>query len=314
MLKFNARWAAKLEKQRRREQERAERAAKEREAEEQQKEKERVNPFAQAQTGGGLFGGGSLFDAQPTTPAPVPEPESESDYDDEERLAEELAIKASLAEQQSELGGDSWAASGPAYGPPQYLGTIPEPAEEAAPPPAPAPASAGDTTPTADPGEKYEKMLLDGIDSTFERFVRRISPEPRQIVRYEFGGAPLPYSQAGALYRALWPGDRYNGEVPPCSCGAPRVYELQLMPNLVNILRRESLQGVPPLASEEARRVEVEGVLGVGSGAGSDAKDAVQSGIAWTTAMVFVCSADCAGEHDEGWREEYVGVQFDGDI
>ncbi|WFD36157.1 hypothetical protein MCUN1_003033 [Malassezia cuniculi] len=315
MLKFNTRWAAKLEKQRKREQERAARAAKEKEEEEKRKEKERVNPFAQAQNGGGLFGGGSLFDA-PAAPAAPPAPteeDSESDFDEDERLAEEMAIKASVAEQQSQLE-DLWTASAPAYEPPQYLGTIPEPAEENKPAAAAPSDEHASATPTADPGESYEKMMLEGIDGTFERFVRRINPEPRQVVRYEFGGVPLPYSEAGALYRSLWTQDKFNGEVPPCKCGAPRVFELQLMPNLVNILRRETLSTVTSASTDEARRAEIESVLGVGSNADGDAKDAPQSGIAWTTAMVFVCSKDCVSNNDQGWHEEYVGVQFDGDI
>lgn len=309
MLQYNARWAAKLEKQRRMEEERQ---AAERAEEERKKEQDRVNPFVAGQASGGLFGGGSLFDAPPppaaaaAAPARPPSP----DYDEEERLAEELAVKASVAEQQR-IGGQSWAVSTPAYTAPEYLGTIPEPVEEQAPAPVPATTAA----PTADPSEKYENTLLQGIDGTFEHFMRRIRPEPRQVVRYEFGGVPLPFSAAGALSRALWPGGTYSAAaVPPCACGAPRVFELQLMPNLANILRRESLEGMPGAAasSEEARRREVESLLGVSDA--PDDRSAAPSGIAWATAHVFVCSADCVREREEGWREEYVGVQFDGDI
>lgn len=313
MLQYNARWAAKLEKQRREEEERQ---AAERAEEERRKEHDRMNPFAAGQAGGGLFGGGSLFDAPPPPPAAAAAPARppSPDYDEEERLAEELAVKASVAEQQR-IGGQSWAASAPAYTAPEYLGTIPEPVEEQEAPAVPAAGAAATApVPTEDPGEKYENTLLQGIDGTFERFMRRIGPEPRQVVRYEFGGVPLPYSAAGALFRALWPGGVYNAAaVPPCACGAPRVFELQLMPNLANILRRESLEGVPgaAAASEDARRREIETLLGVGDA--PDDRSAAPSGIAWATVHVFVCSADCVRER-EGWSEEYVGVQFDGDI
>jgi Programmed cell death protein 2, C-terminal putative domain len=68
------------------------------------------------------------------------------------------------------------------------------------------------------------------------------------------------------------------------SCGAPRMFELQLMPNLVGELERAAA------AAREKEEVE----------------------FGWTTALVFVCSADCLVQgKDEVWREEVVLVQID---
>jgi pre-rRNA-processing protein TSR4 len=72
--------------------------------------------------------------------------------------------------------------------------------------------------------------------------------------------------------------------VAPCdSCGVPRAFEFQLMPNLVGELERAG-------AGEEHGEVE----------------------FGWTTALVFVCSEDCLVKgKDEVWREEVVLVQLD---
>ncbi len=101
-------------------------------------------------------------------------------------------------------------------------------------------------------------MLLDGIDDTFERFLKRVEVEPRQAVRYEFGGEPLAFHAKGKVYDLLWPGERKStaakggdagtraftpAGVPPCDvCGGERVFEAQLMPNLINLLKTDEIQ------------------------------------------------------------------------
>ena len=153
-LKYNDRWAAKLEKQRAkrtaREQARKEREAAEAKARREQEERAKVNPFSAAAGGAGgglggmLFGGGSEnpFAAPPAAEAQAQhhdadsEEEAKEDDDDDnfsedeeesesERLAEELALKSDLAASQP-TAESAWVESSTRY-PPLYLNTIPEP-------------------------------------------------------------------------------------------------------------------------------------------------------------------------------------------
>lgn len=331
MMKHNVRWAAKLAKQAERRRIREERAAAkaraEQEAEAERLKKEReTNPFSMKSTTGSSLFGASLFSEIPASAEStervaeaskediISEEEDDDDDDDdfneEERLAEELAIKASLDEQRAQLQ-DDWARTASHYETPLYLNTIPEPMYEkddddaaASEPSETVPMSSGE-------GEQYEKMTIDGVDDVFERFARRLSSEARQVVRYEFEGTPLPFHAAGPLFQQLWPAGLKGGcdssAVPRCErCNAPRVFELQLMPNLANLLRKEHLSEKSDVqgTAEEQRQAEIASLLGISKEGVSD----VRTGIAWSTAIVFVCSKDCCAE-SEGWAEEWVGLQ-----
>lgn len=342
MLKHNPRWAAKLEKQRERreahEKKLAARHAREHAAETTRKQQALAsNPFAP--TGDtplpSLFSGSSLFstsapEAPPTsqdTHADAADETEDDEFDEDERLAEELAIKASLEEQRAALGEENdWARTAPCYTPALYLNTIPEPLRES--PAAPEPldstlehaAETGADMDEADE-EEYENHNPEGMDSVFERFTERLGTEARQVVRYAFDGKPLPFTSAGALYRQLWPnGTLDTSHVPACpECHAPRVFEAQLMPNLANLLRAEHLEGVAQDAgagdAEARRRAAIATTLGIAM----DKDDAASSlvfptGIVWSTAMVFVCSKDCCPSTNQGWREEWIGVQLESEL
>lgn len=58
------------------------------------------------------------------------------------------------------------------------------------------------------------------------KFQKRVERWPSQCVRYCFGGKPL-------LMSAELPTD-----IPPCDCGAQRVFELQLLPTLSTCMSR----------------------------------------------------------------------------
>ncbi|KAL6487037.1 hypothetical protein MHYP_G00036630 [Metynnis hypsauchen] len=62
----------------------------------------------------------------------------------------------------------------------------------------------------------------------FQKFKKRIAPEPEQVLRYCRGGAPLWVSSEHV------PG---TADVPKCPCGANRNFEFQIMPQLLNYLK-----------------------------------------------------------------------------
>lgn len=414
-LKFNTRWAAKLAKQKERrdarEKAQLERRAAEEKIRQEQVERSKINPFgapatassqgAQAGLGGMLFGGATNPFA--TTPSEAEKSSTQNtdqiadelDSDDEseesesERLAEELAIKSDL---EAVSTSDNWTTKTSRY-PALYLNTIPEPSssslskkltaqesellKKAS---VAAPGEAGNFDENELKGfakEGYEKMLLDGIDDTFERFVRRVSAEGRQVVRYGFDGEPVPFHARGAVYSMLWPksasarpkaGEHVsvtkssfgtsdkagsppearqytNSNIPPCpACGAPRVFEAQLMPNLINTLKAETIRGADGALltsssiqtdanlSEEARRKrDIERALGRALPEATTADDAAVrhtgaylesvTGLVWSTAFIFVCSEDCCiptthdspknTNNEECWREEFIAAQFE---
>lgn len=89
-------------------------------------------------------------------------------------------------------------------------------------------------------------------------------------------------------------------------CKSNRVFECQLMPNLINILRTEKTEKL----TDEERRKAVEKAL-----KGGDAPDI--RGMEWGTCMIFSCAKNCCIDDDgefearECWREELVLVQWD---
>eukprot|EP00850_Spirogloea_muscicola_P024008 SM000421S16087 [mRNA] locus=s421:8359:11257:- [translate_table: standard] len=79
-------------------------------------------------------------------------------------------------------------------------------------------------------GEVYEHDQALSADRSYLRFKKRIDRSPEQCLRYAFRGEPV------------WPGAQAVPPLPPCpSCGAPRVFELQLMPPLVYFLEEAML-------------------------------------------------------------------------
>ncbi|GAA5880326.1 hypothetical protein JCM3774_006729 [Rhodotorula dairenensis] len=138
-------------------------------------------------------------------------------------------------------------------------------------------------------GEGYEVQRVKGVDDVFLRFQERVSREGRQIVRYDYGAAPLPYSSSSGAYKLLHPPVASNSDVgtyaparvPPCrSCRAGSAFELQLMPHLAHGLDE---------------RYE------------------------WASVWVLSCTDECpggagaggAGAEGEAWREERVLVEWE---
>lgn len=81
--------------------------------------------------------------------------------------------------------------------------------------------------------ESYEKAKAKHGDAVFSSFMKRISLCPEQVLRYSWSGTPLFIME---------PPSNINQTVPPCAhCGSPRVFEFQLMPALVSLLRSAHL-------------------------------------------------------------------------
>ncbi|RDB15771.1 putative 20S rRNA accumulation protein 4 [Hypsizygus marmoreus] len=173
--------------------------------------------------------------------------------------------------------------------------------------------------------EAYEDSLE--MDHVFERFTKRVGYENEQCVRYELNGTPLPFS-SDKIFQSLFPPppaptlpvtkaaftvtptpkrSYFPTNIPPCpSCHSKRVFECQLMPNLINVLRHGDGTEATKLTDEE-RRKAVERAL---KGTGTD----VARGMEWGTCLVFSCEKDCCVDESgsaarECWREEVVLVQ-----
>ncbi|EIN06067.1 hypothetical protein PUNSTDRAFT_73370 [Punctularia strigosozonata HHB-11173 SS5] len=357
-LRFNAPYAAKLEKKLARRRERERRKEEERAAAEakkaQAKASAKANPFSVSQIKyhplrfGGL--GDQLFGSSAPPPSSTQAPdevdERGSDSEEEESSSEpepEDESESGESELVTAMAGATldtspWAAA-PAY-PAQYLSTT---AEYLPPPPkAKLPAGVSVDDPDAESGkgkggggewglEGYENSME--LDHVFERFTKRAGYAGEQCVRYDLKGTPLPYA-ADDVFRKLFPDPSVNptpgtavsvtraafnntpaaarrtyspASVPPCpACGGARVFECQLMPNLINVLRPKMAgpERPPAAADGEARRKEVEAALKTGIG------------MEWGTCMVFSCERDCCvgqggKDEKEAWREEVVLVQWD---
>lgn len=99
------------------------------------------------------------------------------------------------------------------------------------------------------------------MDKTFQRFADRLAQNPEQILRYDFEGQPLLYSNKDAV------GSKWPKGVPGCAkCGSERVFELQLTPHAITEL---------------------------------EAEDMSLEGMDWGTIVMASCGKDCGGENEE---------------
>jgi pre-rRNA-processing protein TSR4 len=145
-------------------------------------------------------------------------------------------------------------------------------------------------------GMDAKEAFESSMDKAFQKFADRLAQNPEQVLRYEFAGQPLLYSNTDAVGKLLAPeqGDA-NATVktqasssnksfmPKCgNCGAARVFELQLTPHVITEL--------------EAEEMSIDGMD-------------------WGTIILGVCSKDCnekgKGEGDVGYVEEWTGVQWE---
>src|SRR6266566_3531003 len=130
------------------------------------------------------------------------------------------------------------------------------------------------------------------------------------MYRYDLGGIPMPFA-SDDLYKRLFPLSTekstttvtraaFNVQHPlpgrgysPVSilacphCGSRRIFEYQLMPNLINMLGRGSdteREDITTTTTDEQRKEMVQRLL---------KRDPDRRGMEWGTALVFTCEKDC---------------------
>jgi pre-rRNA-processing protein TSR4 len=122
------------------------------------------------------------------------------------------------------------------------------------------------------------------LDKTFQKFSDRISQNPDQVLRYEFKGEPVLYSgNDDVASRFIVPHGKAGAPkgMPRCeSCGAARVFEMQLVPGLI---------------------YEVE----------KDEEMSLDDGMEWGTIIVGTCEKNCGEAESVSFREEWSGVQWE---
>ncbi|NWQ67680.1 PDCD2 protein, partial [Neopipo cinnamomea] len=102
-------------------------------------------------------------------------------------------------------------------------------------------------------------------DKIFQMFKEKVAAEPEQIIRYCRGGED-----------PIWVSGENRPEekdIPNCLCGAKRIFEFQIMPQLLNHLQVDSLG----------------------------------ESIDWGTLVVYTCAANCGGANE--YLEEFIWKQ-----
>lgn len=299
----------------------------------------KANPFSMKTTGSSnAFNlGGQIFGSvaepphsEPATSLDEREAESLDEEESDENSDNEEDADADLAAHMAKtaLDDSQWTSAMTAYSP-LYLSTVPEYLPPARKVKVPAGAEMNEDDEgkkTKDGGwtlEGYENSIE--VDHAFERFTKRVGYEGEQCLRYELGGTPLPFS-SDSIFDKLFPAPSapplpvtkpdfmvapaqkrmYDpSAVPTCPhCKSRRVFECQLMPNLINVLKAPTEDGKAKMSDEE-RRQEVLRAL-----KGEKVDDRV--GMEWGTCMVFSCEKDCSEDGARGcWREEVVLMQWD---
>ena len=122
------------------------------------------------------------------------------------------------------------------------------------------------------------------VEESLFAFQRRTSAYPTQSLRYSRDPRGEP----------LWAGaeGRMPSAPPPCArCGAPRVFELQVMPQLVADLEQYMESDMDELAVQSASE--------------SQAGIHLAGGLDWGVLAVYTCSASCALADGCAYSEEH---------
>ncbi|KAG9312897.1 programmed cell death protein 2 [Chiua virens] len=297
-----------------------------------------ANPFSmQPATQPMAFGLGDQIFGNSVIDPPEETEQVHDDYSDAESDDASSSEESLITAMASTRVTDSFWAAAPSY-PAIYLSTASEWIPQ--PPKTKVPANAKIEDPTELEGkgrkdsiwapEAYENSLE--IDNVFDRFTKRVGYTGEQCIRYELKGIPLPFASdkvfdllfpastqaplpiTKADFKVVQPAKRSysTAAIPSCACcKSNRVFECQLMPNLINVLRDSvDSEGL------DIRRLTDEQRIKAVQDALKRNKEPGSRGMEWGTCMVFSCENDCClddgGQDDkECWREEYVLVQWD---
>ncbi|KIJ61996.1 hypothetical protein HYDPIDRAFT_42259 [Hydnomerulius pinastri MD-312] len=333
-LRYNATYASKLEKKK---------------ARKQAQEKARspppvpapaASPFSmQGSPAPMAFGLGDAIFGQPASDPPIQSASEEEgdDHSDAESDASSSSEHSLITAMASATVSASFWEAAPSY-PALYLSTMSEYIPQ--PPKSKIPANARIEDPAEDDSkagkdvswafEAYENSLE--VDNVFDRFTKRVSHTGEQCIRYELKGTPLPFA-SDKVFEALFPAPPQDplpvtkaefkvvpavkrsystASIPTCpSCKSNRVFECQLMPNLINVLR-DSVQD----KEADVRKLTDEQRIKAVQDALKRSREPGSRGMEWGTCMVFSCENDCCLSEEgkdlkEAWREEYVLVQWD---
>jgi pre-rRNA-processing protein TSR4 len=262
------------------------------------------NPFASQSASANPFG----------TPAPAPAPAVQAVAPEEKKdeasttLPETFASKARISSpppsaQQAPRPHEPWPADSefPTPFPRYHLDAEYETLDVPSAPTIPANVRMeidGEGSASSGGGKEDKEVFESSMDTTFQKFADRVGENAEQVLRYEFKGKPLLYSDSDAIGKALAPhsenGPSSNAKVtttgskggsgfPRCqTCGADRVFEVQLTPHAITELEAEEM---------------------------------TIDGMEWGTIIMAVCSKDCkpndVPEGEVGYVEEWVGVQWE---
>ncbi|XP_074650957.1 programmed cell death protein 2-like [Tubulanus polymorphus] len=126
--------------------------------------------------------------------------------------------------------------------------------------------------------EKYEKPSFNHGDEIFHKFTRRMSRFPQQCLRYSWNGDPL------LIHKHFTP------QQTTCKyCNSKQVYEMQLMPGLIQFLKYQTFNGDSAAAAAAAAVV-----------------------VEFGTVLIYTCMNSCWSETDSV-KEETCLLQLDPD-
>lgn len=136
---------------------------------------------------------------------------------------------------------------------------------------------------TSSPNALDKDTFESSLDKTFLKFSERLAQNPDQVLRYEWRGSPLLYSGTDPVGKQLLEINektKVAAGIPRCeTCGAERVFEMQLVPGAISVLEEDELN--------------------------------LEEGMEWGTIIVGVCERNCGETGGIVFREEWCGVQWE---
>lgn len=149
--------------------------------------------------------------------------------------------------------------------------------------------------------EKYEKSQARHGDGHFLKFQKELANSPQQILRYHWKGTAIPMTAKQPF------------ETLDCckSCGAPRVFECQLMPALVYIIQTHLMHSpdTPNALPNNNRAEPSNGPALPNNGTTSTNNCPRPAAVEFGTAIVYSCPDSCWEHLQENFMEELVIVQ-----